>query len=456
MTIGWRFGSTRIEITGISQASLPNAGTSITKKHMENLYQHQSKIIEENKPRTGLWLGTGGGKTRVALELAEGSTLVIAPKQQVLDRTWERNAERFGIVINMTVISKETFRRDWRTLPRFDTVIVDEAHTMLGVTPDTKQVDRCPVPKVSQLFESLRDFLRKHPPTRFYPATATPASKPMNVWAIAMLFGAKWDFFAFREKYYFQRKSGWRSIWLPRNTDELKTRLAELLNQFGYVGRLQDWFDVPEQLHMTHFVGLTADQKQAIKEIDESEVDPMVKRTKKRTIENGCIYEMDVVKVSERHERMVKTSRHFKSEKIDYILDRAEEFSKILIFANYTAQIEAIEIALKTNGKKVFCLTGSTKNRGDLIATAELTKNCVVIAQCGISSGYELKTFDCVIFASKSFKFLDYDQGIGRVLRADALKKNLYIHLVVKGGVDEACHETILSGKDFQEKIYGA
>lgn len=439
---------------GISRM-LPRIGVNIAKNANMKLYDHQKRIIEDGKKKVGLWLGTGGGKTRVALEIAEGKTLVIAPKQQVLDRTWELNAEKFGIKLDMQVISKETFRRDWKTLSAFDTVIVDEAHTMFGVTPDTRTVNHIPVPKTSQLFDSLKSFLDKYPPKRFYPVTATPASKPMNVWAIATLFGADWDFFAFREKYYFQRKSGWRSIWLPRNSDELKERLAELLRRYGYTGRLQDWFDVPAQLHTTHYVGLTKEQQKAIAELKTMEVDPMVKRAKQRTVENGILYEMDVEQITPRTERMKRMTKFFKSEKIDYILDRAEEFPKMLVFANYTAQIHAIADALEKAGKKVFRLTGQTKNRGDVIATAELTKECIVVAQCSISSGYELKTIDCVIFASKSFKFLDYDQGIGRVLRADALKKNLYIHLVVKGGVDEQCHKTILSGQDFQEKIYG-
>lgn len=420
-----------------------------------DLYDHQKRIIDENKTKAGLWLGTGGGKTRTALHLAEGKTLIIVHKQQKLDRTWEVNAEKFDIKLDVTVISKEEFRRDWKKLPQFQTVIVDEAHAMFGVTPDTKTVNHIPVPKASQLFEALCEFLNKFPPQRFYPVTATPVSKPMNVWAIAQLFGAKWDFFAFREKYYFQRKMGYRTVWLPRNTDELKNRLAELIQRYGYTGRLQDWFDVPDQVHTTHYVGLTKEQQKAIKEVKAMEVDPMVKRAKERTIENGVLYEMNIEQITPRTERMKRMAKVFKSEKIEYILERAEEFPKILIFANYTAQIHAIADALEKAGKKVLRLTGQTKNRGDVIATAELTKECIVVAQCSISSGYELKTFDCVIFASKSFKFLDYDQGIGRVLRADALKKNLYIHLVVKGGVDEQCHKTILSGQDFQEKIYG-
>jgi superfamily II DNA or RNA helicase len=180
----------------------------------------------------------------------------------------------------------------------------------------------------------------------------------------------------------------------------------------------------------------------------------MSTRTKIRTIENGCLYGTEVEQVDEKTDRMVRGSKTFSSEKIDYILERAEEFPKILIFANYTAQVHAIKEALEKEGYNVLTLTGETADRSTVVERAEKAEACIVIAQSGISAGYELKSIPCVIFASKSNKFLDYDQGLGRVLRADALKKNLYIHLVVKGGYDEDCHDTIMSGKDFQEKIH--
>ena len=149
---------------------------------------------------------------------------------------------------------------------------------------------------------------------------------------------------------------------------------------------------------------------------------------------------------------MSNETKIFKSHKIDYILERALEFPKLLIFAYYTAQILEIEKALKAEGYTVSTLTGSTKNRGLLIQEAEQSKNHIVIAQSSISSGYELPSFPCVIYASKSWRYVDYEQSLGRVLRANHLKKNLYIHLVVKG-VDLDCHKAIMSGVDFQEKL---
>ena len=64
-----------------------------------------------------------------------------------------------------------------------------------------------------------------------------------------------------------------------------------------------------------------------------------------------------------------------------------------------------------------------------------------------------MKTFDTMIFASYSPYWKDYEQMIGRILRGDALKKNLYIHLVVADGVDESCYKRIMEGRDFNDLV---
>lgn len=422
---------------------------------MSDRFKHQEAIIKADPKWAGLFLGTGGGKTRLALDLAEGRTLVIAPKQQTLDETWQRNAEQFDVILNLTVISKETFRRDWNKLPYHDTIIVDEGHHVLGVTPDTRRKNGQLIPKTSQMFDALLSYTRKYPPKRFYIVTATPASKPMNVWAIATLFGMNWDFFRFREKYYIQRKSGWRSIWLPRGTKECKEKLIELIKKMGYTGKLSDWFDVPEQTHEVVHFGLTQEQKNKIKEIDTEEADPMAKRTKKRTIENGCLYDLEITQTGETTAKLTRGVKYFDSEKVDYILERAEEFPRMLIFANYIGQIEQIRDALEKKGHNVFVVTGQTKDRGTVFQNADAMENVIVIAQSSIAEGYQFKNpLGCIIFASKNYRFLYYEQALGRSLRADALNKNLFLHLIVKGGIDEECHKSIMEGKDFQEKIY--
>lgn len=417
-----------------------------------DLYEHQKKILAENKTHCGIFQGTGSGKTRTALELAEGGILVICPKQQREDETWQKNAKKFGINKFITVISKEDLRRDWEKIPYFDTVIIDECHTVLGVMPEFRQRNKIQIPKTSQIFEATLNFLAKHPPKRLYLCSATPVSKPMNMWAIAILLGKKWDFIKFREKYYFPTLMGRRQVWMPKKDQGTKQDLALLVQRFGYTGALNDFVDVPDQTHKEVAIELTDEQKEAIRQLHEVEADPLVRRARQRTIENGVLYGKKIEEVSAQEDKMVSETILFPSRKVDYILERALEFPKLLIFANYKAQIRQISMALNKEGYKVSELTGETKDRGTLIERAEKDDAHIVIAQSGISAGYELPSFPCVIYASKSWQYVHYEQSLGRVLRINKLKKNLYIHLVVKGA-DGDCHKSIMSGVDFQEKL---
>lgn len=420
---------------------------------MVPLYSHQQKIINDNKLKCGLFLGTGASKTRTALHLAEGDTLVICPKQQREDRTWERENEKWETKVNLKVISKEDIRKQWDTLPYYKTVIIDECHNNLGVMPAYSYVKGVQVPKTSQIFDATRKFIERTDPKRLYLLSATPVPKPMSMWAIGVLFGHNWDFAGFRSIYYIEIRIGAnRRIWVPKRTDAARQRLADLVQRFGYTGSLNDFFDVPDQTHKLVKIDLSSEQKRAIEELTFSEADPLVRSARMRTIENGVLYGKHVEELDGNTDQMVNTVKIFKSNKIDYILERAIEFPKLLIFANYTAQIEEIAKALRKEGYNVSTLTGATKDRSFIQRVDASPDPHIIVAQSSISAGYELPSFPCVIYASKSWRYVDYEQSLGRVLRANKLKKNLYIHLVVEG-CDKDCHDTIMSGQDFQEKL---
>jgi hypothetical protein len=417
------------------------------------LYEHQKTTIADDKKRCGLFTGTGTAKTRTALEMAKGKILVICPKQQREDMTWQKNATKFGLVRNIKVISKEDLRKIYHVLPPYDTVIIDECHSNFGIAPEMRQRKGIQVPKTSQIFEATYAYLKKCPPKRLYLCSATPVPKPMAMWGIATILGQSWNFYEFRAKYYIDIRVGQRRVWIPKKDEKSKQALADLVKAFGYTGSLNDFFDVPEQTHKEVYIDLTEPQKRAMKELSHNEADPLVRRARERTIENGVLYGKNAVKINALEEQLIDRTILYPSGKIDYIVERALEFPKLLIFANYTAQINAIADKLREEGYTVLTLTGATKDRKTLIETAENSEACIVIAQSSVSSGWELPSFPCVVFASKSWRFVDYEQGIGRVLRANHLKKNLYIHLIVKGGPDEDCHKAIMSGVDFQEKL---
>jgi len=189
-----------------------------------------------------------------------------------------------------------------------------------------------------------------------------------------------------------------------------------------------------------------------MKKMMSDEADPLVRRSRLRTIENGVLYGKKIEELDGKIDQMTNMTTIFKSKKIEYILERAQEFPKLLIYANYTAQILEIAKHLREADYKVSVLSGSTKDRTFIRKVNDSPSPHIIVAQSSISSGYELPTFPCVIYASKSWRYVDYEQSLGRVLRANHLKKNLYIHLVVDG-CDKDCHDSIMSGQDFQEKL---
>ncbi len=418
------------------------------------LYKHQQDIVEADPKKCGLFLGTGGGKTLTTLALARGKTLVICPKTTRDDRTWENNLKKMVKATHeykdnnfeLVVASKEEFRSGWERLMEkekwFETVIIDEAHTVCGVSPTIKWVNKKPLPKTSQLFDACKAFLDKHPPIRLYLLTATPIRSPMSVLALGWLLGKTWDFYQFRSIYYVPVLMNMREIWVAKKDTETQERLGKVVQGLGYTGQLSDWVDVPEQTHLVKAIALTDMQVKKLKELPTEFPDPLVLVGKKHQVEQG------VLKGNE-----FEPSQVFPTGKLEAIEDLYEEFGKVLVFAKYTEQIEQIDRHFFTTERKVYILNGQTKNRGDIIKWAEETDNCIVIAQSSVSAGYELPSFRCTVYASESYSYVDHAQSLGRTLRINNLQKNLYVYLV-SGEIDKAVRKAIDLKGDFNSAIY--
>lgn len=433
-------------------------------------YDHQERIVKDDRKYTGLFTGTGSGKTRAGLLLARGDTLVIAPKTQREDKNWERGLAMLvkdpdapvPELESLTVISKEDFRRDWDILPYYETLIGDEAHTLLGVTPNIKWVKtgkayvKEPVIVWSQTFDALDKYIQKHRPKRLYLATATIMRSPMTVWAAAKLLGKQIDWYKFRAEYYVQLPMPGRTVFKPRDDNETKDKLAALVRELGYVGRLEDFFDVPAQTFKTIYVPLTGAQKKRIKEIPLQYPEPIVQLGKVHQIENNYL-------LGDKFNK----PEPFEGGKLDALSELALEFPRMVVFAKYTAQIDTVAAHLRSEGYKVLTMTGETQNRGQLILEANKALSCIFICQAQISAGWELPEYPVMVFASMTYSFVDYDQALGRIQRANNIKKNLYIKLVMRpefegtgkkrrliGGVDAAVEKSIANKQNFNERIY--
>jgi superfamily II DNA or RNA helicase len=217
--------------------------------------------------------------------------------------------------------------------------------------------------------------------------------------------------------------------------------LNSLITSVGSVVKLEDCFDVPEQTDEIVTVKLTKKQIKAKEEITNWE--PIVRFTKYHTIENG-------VQLADEY---VPEDTYYENEKIEYIQNLLTEHKKIAVACRYNLQIEKYMQALTESGYVVYVINGATKDRQDVIDKVNKAESCVILINASCSEGYELPTIGTIVFASMSFSYKDYVQFRGRFLRSNALKKNLYIHLIVDGGVDEDVYQCIQNKQDFSFEL---
>ena len=392
------------------------------------LYQHQKDLLELNPKKHLLAFDTGTGKTIAGIYLANKnveSVLVVVPKS--LKEQWIREMGEH-CTIKWKVVTKEEFRRDWDKLEYFEGVLTDEAHFFSGMK--------------SLMSKALVKYIKKWAIEYIWLLTATPyMSTPWNIFRLAQILGVQWHYWDFERKFFDRVQMGTRIIpVLKRNMED---EVARLVKSIGTTVHIDECADVPEQLFITEHFGLVPKQVKAIKGIQADEVNPAVRYMRTHQVENGTLksdgYTEDQFFPCQKHER---------------ILDLAQEHKKMAIFCRYNLEVDTLKEQLEAKKKKVFIIRGDVKNRDEVVQAVEDSEECVVIINAACSEGYELPSIGMIVFASLSFSYKDYKQACGRFLRINKLKKNVYLHLVNQGTVDEAVYNSIMNKQDFSIAIY--
>ena len=389
------------------------------------LYAHQQRLIDRNPSKILLAHGTGTGKTISALSLAEKNgvqALIICPK--ALKPMWLRHAG--STPLQHVVMTKEEFRKQHKTLKRYNAIIVDEAHHFSGMS--------------SLLSKALTSYLSTHNPQYRWLLTATPfRSTPWNIYRLASYLGYNWNYMSFKHEYFYDVQMGFRNVPVMRGG--MEDSIAQRVREIGDVVSLQDCIDVPDQTFDVEYLELTPSQKKGIKALDDTSF--IARFTHTHCIENGILdsdgYSDDQV---------------FDCNKTERILALASENKKLAVICRYNSQIEHYKQILEKEKYRVFVINGAVKDRDAVVQQVEGSSECIVLIQAACSEGYELPSIGVIVFASLSFSYLDHVQALGRFLRINKLKKNHYIYLVIKDGYDEDIYNAIMEKKDFDIAIY--
>lgn len=369
-----------------------------------NLRPHQQRYMNErNRNRDLLVWEMQTGKTPVACEWIKYRKplkfLVVCPKAIV--EKWKRELKEWGAKADVT--SRDNVKKI--DLNQYDGLVLDEAQDFASPLFNKQRSARATV---------IYNYVKTHPTAHILLLSATPIrSTAWNLHTLACYLGIFWPVRDYRDKFFYFTDLFGRWHYEPRK--DWRIQIRPYLESIADIVLLKDCADVPENEHKV----ITIKQKEP----------------------QDCL---------DWHERHRAEQSDLKWKELSALLDG---YRKAIVVVYYKDQIDDY-VKRIGNDRQVFVLDGRTKNQDEVIEQAKKADDCVFIMQASMGAGFSAsETFSVMIFASMSFKYIDYVQSTGRLNSTEHIHKNNYFYLL-GGACDNAVYKTIMSGHDFNPHKY--
>jgi superfamily II DNA or RNA helicase len=387
---------------------------------MEKLYDHQQKLVDEMPRRHVLAHEVGTGKTTTSLAMAHKAgyrTLVICPK--ALKEHWVRKARQYKV--DVSVYSKEEFKKHVKDIEKFETVIVDEAHWFFGMK--------------SQLNKSLKWYLHTHKPEYVWFLTGTAyRSTPWDIYVMCILLGKQILYPVFRNQFFYERRFGPRVV--PVIKEGIEEELNAIVKEVGSIVLMSDCADVPEQTYSEEYLTLTKEQKKAISELED--ITPIGRYSKEHQICGGTLKD---------------SGKRYDTPKVERVKELVAENKHVIVVCRYNEELDMLEEELSSE-RKVFVIRGDVKNKDEVIQNLSKEDPWVLLVNAKCSEGWEVPWCPLMVFYSYDFELKNYIQMMGRIQRMGHLKKNVYHSLIIADSVDEGVYDSMMKKEDFHIAIY--
>jgi len=129
-----------------------------------------------------------------------------------------------------------------------------------------------------------------------------------------------------------------------------------------------------------------------------------------------------------------------KLEALEDILDDClDAGKKVVVFARFIPEIEAIEKLLRKKQIGYSLISGEVKDRAEQVEQFQKNDDCkVFVGQLATTGmGLTLTAGTVVVYYSLDFSYANYEQSRARVRRIGQTQRGVYIHLVAKDTIDE-------------------
>ena len=220
--------------------------------------------------------------------------------------------------------------------------------------------------------------------------------------------------------------------------------LVEKVHDIAYRIKIEDAVDLPPFIDETRVVQLE-DKAQAVYRMIEQDCYAELSHDAEVTARNILTQLLRLSQCTGGYIRddangVAQQVSSAKIEALEDIIDTCmEEDKKVVVFARFVPEIEAIENLLKKKGIGYSLIYGATKDRAEQVQQFQTDPEVkVFIGQLQTTGmGLTLTAASVAVFYSLDFSYANYEQSRARIHRIGQKEKCLYIHLVCKNTVDE-------------------
>ena len=267
------------------------------------------------------------------------------------------------------------------------------------------------------------------------------------------IFGG--SYYSFRARYAIMGGYGNYQVVGYKNLPEL----TEKAHSIAFRITKKEALDLPEQVDVTRHVELepmaraiyNQVERDSYAELSQGEVvvrNVLTKLLRLSQITGGYIKD----EFSEIEEQVSSAKLNALEEIIEECLDADK---KVVVFARFISEIDAITKMLKHHGIKYSLIRGDVKDRASEVEKFQNDKDVkVFVGQLQTTGmGLTLTASDTAVFYSLSYNFADYEQAKARIHRIGQKNNCTYIHLIAKKTIDEKVMEALSKKKNIADLV---
>ena len=267
------------------------------------------------------------------------------------------------------------------------------------------------------------------------------------------IFGG--SYYSFRARYAIMGGYGNYQVVGYKNLPEL----TEKAHSIAFRITKKEALDLPEQVDVTRHVELepmaraiyNQVERDSYAELSQGEVvvrNVLTKLLRLSQITGGYIKD----EFSEIEEQVSSAKLNALEEIIEECLDADK---KVVVFARFISEIDAITKMLKHHGIKYSLIRGDVKDRASEVEKFQNDKDVkVFVGQLQTTGmGLTLTASDTAVFYSLSYNFADYEQAKARIHRIGQKNNCTYIHLIAKKTIDEKVMEALTKKKNIADLV---